>query len=152
VYGIGPTTARAIMAETELPNERVKDLSEDQLTVVRAEVDKYMTEGDLRRFNALNIKRLVEIGSFRGRRHIASLPVRGQKSKTNARTRKGRSKGAIAGKKIAKKVRPRVAPIRRPRPRPPDPPTGLRAMGSIPCPPPPHAAARSKQGLAQCPA
>lgn len=85
-----------------MENKRTFELSEEELQVLRAEVDKYMTEGDLRRFNALNIKRLKEIGSYRGRRHIAGLPVNGQRTKTNARTRKGKRK-TVAGKKIAKK-------------------------------------------------
>lgn len=102
IYGIGPTTAKAIIRDTGVDNKRTRELSEDELTKLREEVDKYTTEGDLRRFNALNIKRLKEIGSYRGRRHINSLPVRGQRTKNNARTRKGKA-SPIAGKKIGRK-------------------------------------------------
>ena len=103
VFGIGPTTAAAIVRDCKFEhNPRVGEMSEDEINVVRAEVDKYMTEGDLRRFNSLNIKRLTEIGCYRGLRHIASLPLRGQRTKTNARTRKGKRK-TVAGKKILKK-------------------------------------------------
>ncbi|KAL6784574.1 PRPS13 [Auxenochlorella protothecoides x Auxenochlorella symbiontica] len=103
VYGIGHTTAKAILASTEVPNKRTRELTEEELTILRDEVEKYMTEGDLRRFNALNIKRLKDIGCYRGRRHIAGLPVRGQRTRTNARTRKGKRAGPITGKKVAKK-------------------------------------------------
>lgn len=92
IFGIGPTTAKAILAETAIENKRTRELSEEELTTLREEVEKYTVEGELRRFNALNIKRLKEIGCFRGRRHIASLPCRGQRTKTNARTRKGKAK------------------------------------------------------------
>lgn len=98
IFGIGPTTAKAIMSDTGIDNKRTRDLSEEELTTLRDEVDKYTTEGDLRRFNALNIKRLKEIGCYRGRRHTMGLPVRGQRTKTNARTRKGKAK-TVAGKK-----------------------------------------------------
>ena len=98
VFGIGDTTAKAIMADTGLENKRVRELTEEELTLLRAEVDKYKIEGDLRRFNAMNIKRLKEIQCYRGRRHIMNLPCRGQRSKTNARTRKGKVK-TVAGKK-----------------------------------------------------
>ena len=98
VYGIGNTTAKKIMAKTGLENKRVREFEEEELTILRAEVDTYMIEGDLRRFNMLNIKRLKEIQCYRGRRHIRGLPVRGQRSKTNARTRKGKVK-TVAGKK-----------------------------------------------------
>lgn len=74
VYGIGPTTAKAIVRDTEMPNMRVKDMTEDQLNTVRAEVDKYMTEGDLRRFNALNIKRLIEVSEPTARPPVAAPP------------------------------------------------------------------------------
>lgn len=102
IFGIGHTTAKAILRDTGIDNKRTRELGEDELTKLREEVDKYTTEGDLRRFNALNIKRLKEIGCYRGRRHINSLPVRGQRTKNNARTRKGKAK-AITGKKIARK-------------------------------------------------
>lgn len=98
IYGVGHTTSKAIIAATGIENKRVRELSEEELTKLREEVDKYTTEGDLRRFNNLNIKRLKEIGCFRGRRHINHLPVRGQRTKNNARTRKGKAK-PIAGKK-----------------------------------------------------
>ncbi|CAG9461249.1 unnamed protein product [Pedinophyceae sp. YPF-701] len=102
IYGIGPTTAASIMSATGLENKRTHELSEDELQLLRNEVDQYMTEGDLRRFNGLNIKRLIEIQCYRGKRHQSGLPLRGQRTKTNARTRKGRRK-TVAGKKIAKK-------------------------------------------------
>lgn len=98
VFGIGDTTAKKIMAETGLENKRVREFEEEELTTLRAEVDKYMIEGDLRRFNMMNIKRLKEIQCYRGRRHIQGLPMRGQRTKTNARTRKGKTK-TVAGKK-----------------------------------------------------
>ena len=100
VYGIGLTSARKILEATGInPDTRVKDLTEEQEAALRACIDKnYMVEGDLRRTTALDIKRLIEIGSYRGKRHRSSLPVRGQRSKTNARTRKG-PKRTIANKK-----------------------------------------------------
>ena len=98
LFGIGDTTAKKIMAETGLENKRVREFEEEELTTLRAEVDKYMIEGDLRRFNMMNIKRLKEIQCYRGRRHIQGLPMRGQRTKTNARTRKGKTK-TVAGKK-----------------------------------------------------
>lgn len=98
IYGVGHTTAKAILADTAIENKRTRDLSEEELTKLRDEIEKYSVEGDLRRFNALNIKRLKEIGCYRGRRHVQGLPMHGQKTKTNARTRKGK-KVAIAGKK-----------------------------------------------------
>merc|ERR1712086_439890 len=98
VFGIGDTTAKKIMAETGLENKRVREFEEEELTTLRAAVDGYMIEGDLRRFNMMNIKRLKEIQCYRGRRHIQGLPMRGQRTKTNARTRKGKTK-TVAGKK-----------------------------------------------------
>jgi len=99
IYGIGKRTAQDILKEAGVSEDiRVKDLSEDQLVTIRSIIDKYKVEGDLRREVSLNIKRLMEIGSYRGIRHRRGLPVRGQKSKTNARTRKGPRK-AVAGKK-----------------------------------------------------
>ena len=90
IYGIGRTTSEKILATTGIDeNIRVKDLNDDQVNAIRAEVDKIKTEGDLRREVALNIKRLMEIGCYRGMRHRKGLPVRGQRTKTNARTRKG---------------------------------------------------------------
>lgn len=100
VYGIGRTTANKILAETGInPDTRVKDLTEEDEAKLRECIDKEVTvEGDLRRQTALDIKRLIEIGSYRGQRHRRGLPVRGQRSKTNARTRKG-PKRSIANKK-----------------------------------------------------
>ncbi len=101
IYGIGDSTAKKILAATGISEDiRVKNLSDEQLTVLRNEVAKYHTEGDLRREVALNIKRLTEIGCYRGIRHKRGLPVRGQRTKTNARTRKGKRK-TIANKKQA---------------------------------------------------
>ena len=100
VYGIGKTSAKKILEETGInPDIRVKDLTEEQEALLRDCIDKnYMVEGDLRRTVTLDIKRLTEIGSYRGTRHRRGLPVRGQRSKTNARTRKG-PKRTIANKK-----------------------------------------------------
>ena len=103
IYGIGRTTARKICENAKVDGTiRVKDLSDDQMNAIRAEVSKIKVEGDLRREVALNIKRLTEIGCYRGIRHKKGLPVRGQKTKTNARTRKGPRK-TIANKKMAPK-------------------------------------------------
>ena len=103
IYGIGDTTAKKICAAVNVSEDiRTKDLSDEQLTALRAEVSKYHTEGDLRREVALNIKRLTEIGCYRGLRHKRGLPVRGQRTRTNARTRKGKRK-TIANKKEAGK-------------------------------------------------
>ena len=100
VYGIGRTSATKILEATGInPDTRVKDLTEDEIAKLRDAIDEgYTVEGDLRREVALNIKRLVEIGSYRGIRHRKGLPVRGQRTKTNARTRKG-PKRTIANKK-----------------------------------------------------
>ena len=100
IYGIGKPSAQKILKETGVnPDVRVKDLTEDDIAKLRAAIDKeYQVEGDLRREVALNIKRLMEIGCYRGIRHRKGLPVRGQKTKTNARTRKGPRK-TIANKK-----------------------------------------------------
>jgi len=100
VYGIGLTSARKILAETGInPDTRVKDLTDEEEAKLRECIDKgYIVEGDLRRSVALDIKRLTEIGCYRGTRHRRGLPVRGQRSKTNARTRKG-PKHTIANKK-----------------------------------------------------
>ena len=100
IYGIGRTSAQKILEMTGInPDIRVKDLTEDQEAALRDVIDKHFTiEGDLRREVALNIKRLTEIGCYRGLRHRRGLPVRGQRSKTNARTRKG-PKRTIANKK-----------------------------------------------------
>ena len=99
IYGIGVTTSKQVLAAANVSEDtRVRDLSNDELDRIRAEVDKLKIEGDLRREVNLNIKRLMEIGSYRGVRHRRGLPVRGQNTKNNARTRKGPAK-AIAGKK-----------------------------------------------------
>ena len=100
IYGIGATTASKILAETGInPDTRVKDLTEDDISKLREYIDHNLqVEGDRRRTVAFDIKRLIEIGSYRGLRHRKGLPVRGQRSKTNARTRKGPKK-TIANKK-----------------------------------------------------
>ena len=100
IYGIGRARSNEILAGTGIdPDTRVRDLTEDQISKIREYMEHNLTvEGDLRRETALNIKRLVEIGSYRGSRHRKGLPVRGQRSKTNARTRKGPAK-TIANKK-----------------------------------------------------
>ena len=90
IYGIGPTTAKKILAAAGVdPETRTNDLTDEQETAIRNQIDSIKTEGDLRRETALNIKRLMEIGCYRGMRHRRGLPVRGQRTKTNARTRKG---------------------------------------------------------------
>ncbi len=100
VYGIGRTSSNKILAKAGVnPDTRVKDLTEDEVIKIREIIDKeYKVEGDLRRETALNIKRLMEIGCYRGLRHRKNLPVRGQRTKTNARTRKGPRK-LVANKK-----------------------------------------------------
>jgi small subunit ribosomal protein S13 len=103
IYGIGPSTAKDILAKAGIEEgKRVKDLSEEELVKIRAEVAYHKVEGDLRRETMLNIKRLQEIGCYRGIRHRKGLPVRGQRTRTNARTRKGPRK-TIANKKEAVK-------------------------------------------------
>ncbi len=90
IYGIGNTTAKKILKDAGVSEDvRVRDLTNEQTDAIRAEVDKLKVEGDLRREVNLNIKRLMEIGSYRGMRHRRGLPVRGQNTKNNARTRKG---------------------------------------------------------------
>ena len=100
IFGIGRTSANKILAETGIsPDTRVKDLSEDDVAKIRELIDSnYTVEGDLRRNVAMDIKRMVEIGCYRGIRHRKGLPVRGQRTRTNARTRKGPAK-TIANKK-----------------------------------------------------
>ena len=99
IFGIGLSTSKKILAATGInPDTRVRDLTEDEVSQLRAAIDNYNVEGDLRRDIALDIKRLMEINCYRGLRHRRSLPVRGQRSKTNARTRKGPKK-TIANKK-----------------------------------------------------
>lgn len=91
IYGIGPTSSKRILAETHVnPDTRVKDLTEEEVARLREMIDReFVTEGDLRREVNLNIKRLMEIGSYRGLRHRRNLPVHGQRTKTNARQRRG---------------------------------------------------------------
>ncbi len=99
VYGIGRTRAEEILAACGIPEDtRVKDLTDEEVVKIRQEVQKYTVEGDLRRERAMNIKRLQEIGSYRGLRHRRGLPVRGQNTRNNARTRKGPRK-TVANKK-----------------------------------------------------
>ena len=100
IFGIGITLSKEILVKTGInPDTRVKDLTEEEVSKLRETLDKeYKVEGDLRREEALNIKRLIEIGSYRGKRHRMGLPVRGQNTKNNARTRKG-PKRAVGGKK-----------------------------------------------------
>jgi small subunit ribosomal protein S13 len=102
IYGIGLTRSHQILAATGVnPDTRVKDLSDTDVTALRGEIESnYQVEGDLRRLEGLNIKRLIDIGCYRGRRHRMGLPVRGQRTRTNARTRRGRRQ-TVAGKKKA---------------------------------------------------
>ena len=99
IYGVGPTRAKDILASTRVnPDTRVRDLSEDEENLLREYIAKnFVVEGDLRRAVQMNIKRLVEIGCYRGLRHRRNLPVRGQRTRTNARTRKGPKK-TVAGR------------------------------------------------------
>ena len=105
IYGIGRTTAEKIVASVNLdPSRRVKDLDEAEVTRLREFIDRnYIVEGDLRREVNMNIKRLMEIGSYRGMRHRRNLPSRGQRTRTNARTRRGVRKTVAGKKKAAKK-------------------------------------------------
>lgn len=100
IYGIGRSTAKKILAEAKVnPDTRVRDLTDDEIVKIRSIIDsKYQVEGDLRRAVAMNIKRLTDLGCYRGLRHRRGLPVRGQRTKTNARTRKG-PRRTVAGKK-----------------------------------------------------
>ncbi|HJA41596.1 MAG TPA: 30S ribosomal protein S13 [Firmicutes bacterium] len=99
IYGIGRSTSEKVLAEAGVsPDTRVRDLTEDELNKIRDLIDKLKVEGDLRREVSLNIKRLMEIGCYRGLRHRRGLPVRGQNTKNNARTRKGPRK-TVANKK-----------------------------------------------------
>lgn len=105
VHGIGLTTSKKIMAAVGIDlSRRMADLTEDELNAIRKEIEagKFLIEGDLRREVSLNIKRLMDMGCYRGLRHRKGLPVRGQRTKTNARTRKGPAK-PVAGKKMVKK-------------------------------------------------
>lgn len=98
IYGIGPSTARKILETTKVdPNKRVKNLSDEEAARLRSEIEQnYRIEGSLKTENGMNIKRLMDIGAYRGLRHRRSLPVRGQRTRTNARTRKGPKKTAGA--------------------------------------------------------
>lgn len=99
IYGIGRSTAKQVLEQTGIDeNIRVKDLDDEQMNKIRKAIDEIKVEGDLRREVQLNIKRLMEIGCYRGIRHRRGLPVRGQRTKTNARTRKGKAK-TVANKK-----------------------------------------------------
>lgn len=102
IFGVGLARAQKALAETGVnPDTRVKDLSDEDVTKLRAYIeDNYQVEGDLRRWEAMNIKRLADIGTYRGRRHRMGLPLRGQRTRTNARTRRGR-RLTVAGKKKA---------------------------------------------------
>jgi small subunit ribosomal protein S13 len=100
IYGIGRKRAELICAAANVsPQRKVKDLTEDELEFIRKEVGEYEVEGDLRRKVTLNIKRLMDLGCYRGVRHRRGLPLRGQRTKTNAKTRKGRKSGVISSKK-----------------------------------------------------
>ncbi|MGE5435132.1 MAG: 30S ribosomal protein S13 [Actinobacteria bacterium 13_2_20CM_68_14] len=105
IYGIGQPTARKVCAELGLsPDEKIKDLTDDEVTKLREYIDTLQVEGDLRRERQQAIKRLQEIGAYRGLRHRRGLPVHGQRTKTNARTRKGPKKTVGRGKKAATKT------------------------------------------------
>jgi small subunit ribosomal protein S13 len=102
IYGIGLTRSKQILAATGVnPDTRIKDLSDPEIAALRESVETdFQVEGDLRRLEAMNIKRLMDIGTYRGRRHRLGLPVRGQRTRTNARTRRG-GRRTVAGKKKA---------------------------------------------------
>ncbi|MEW6067795.1 MAG: 30S ribosomal protein S13 [Nitrospirota bacterium] len=103
IFGIGRSLSRKILSETGInPDTRVKNLTDEDILKIRAVIDRdYRVEGDLRRDVSMNIKRIIDIGCYRGQRHRLGLPVRGQRTKTNARTRKGPVKAAISKKKGA---------------------------------------------------
>jgi small subunit ribosomal protein S13 len=105
IYGVGPSQSRKMLAQAEVdPNTYVRDLTEDEVRKLRDAIDQNLTvEGDLRRERSQNVKRLMEIGCYRGLRHRRGLPVDGQRTKTNARTRKGPKRMQVAGKKKVKK-------------------------------------------------
>src|SRR3954454_16110061 len=104
IYGIGRPSSNELLAELGIsPDTYVRDLTEDEVAKLREKIDDMTVEGDLRRERSQNIKRLMEIGCYRGLRHRRGLPVRGQKTKTNARTRKGPKRMSVAGKKKATK-------------------------------------------------
>jgi small subunit ribosomal protein S13 len=105
IYGIGPTRAKAICASTGVkPSTKIKDLSDSEMDRLREHVAKFTVEGDLRRETTMSIKRLMDLGCYRGTRHRKGLPVRGQRTRTNARTRKGPKKGRTValGKGVGK--------------------------------------------------
>jgi small subunit ribosomal protein S13 len=102
IHGIGHSTAKKILADTGVgPDTRVGDLTEDEVIKLRNAVEDYQVEGDLRRERSQNVKRLMEIGSYRGLRHRRGLPVNGQRTKTNARSRKGPKRMSVAGRRKA---------------------------------------------------
>ena len=104
IYGVGRSTANEVLRKTNIePDRKVRDLTEDEDSRLRDAIDDLTVEGDLRRERSQNIKRLMEIGCYRGLRHRRGLPVRGQNTKTNARTRKGPKRMQVAGKKKATK-------------------------------------------------
>ncbi len=101
IYGIGLKRSQDILAATGVnPDTRVKDLADTDITVLRNAISNYQVEGDLRRWESMNVKRLMDIGAYRGRRHRLGLPVRGQRTRTNSRTRRG-GRRTVAGKKKA---------------------------------------------------
>jgi small subunit ribosomal protein S13 len=101
IYGIGLSRSQQILKDTGVnPDTRIKDLNDADVAALRAAIQLYQVEGDLRRMEAMNIKRLMDIGTYRGRRHRLGLPVRGQRTRTNARTRRG-VRRTVAGKKKA---------------------------------------------------
>jgi small subunit ribosomal protein S13 len=101
IYGIGLSRSKNILTTTGVnPDTRIKDLSDADVTALRGAIEAYQVEGDLRRLESMSIKRLIDIGTYRGRRHRMGLPVRGQRTRTNARTRRGRRQ-TVAGKKKA---------------------------------------------------
>ncbi len=102
VYGIGPSRSKKILEKLKISkNKKVKEINTNEESMLREELKKYVLEGDLRRRQQLDIKRLVEINCYRGTRHKAGLPVRGQRTKNNARTRKGKKKLVVGGSKAA---------------------------------------------------
>jgi small subunit ribosomal protein S13 len=105
IFGVGPSHAREVLAATNVsPDTRVRNLTEEEVTRLREFIDRsFKVEGDLRRDLTMDVRRLVEIGSFRGQRHKKNLPVRGQRTRTNARTRKGRKRTVGSGKRRLEK-------------------------------------------------
>jgi small subunit ribosomal protein S13 len=104
IYGVGEATARKVLQDAGVdPDTYVKDLTDDEVRKLREQIDNMEVEGDLRRERSQNVKRLMEIGAYRGLRHRRGLPVSGQRTKTNARTRKGPKRMQVAGKKKVKK-------------------------------------------------